>query len=150
MAALCCTGLLTACGGGSGLENGDTGNGPLTVPATSQMAARAYENPDGIDPLPSFRAASLPSSSRFAYRLEAPPGSPGVTITPPMVKLSANLPNSGEDNSFPDSLPSPHCGSIYPVRTGCVPLVPVSAGRLRWYRRDARRVEGAFGGKPER
>ncbi len=80
--ALCCTGLLTACGGGGSPENGDTGNGPPTVPATSQMAARAHDNPDGIDPLPSFRAASLPSSSRFAYRLEAPAGSPGITITP--------------------------------------------------------------------
>ena len=82
VAALCCTGLVTACGGGGGGGSDSLIISPPTEPNTSQSAAGAYANPDAIDPLPSFRAASLPSSSRFAYRHEVPTGSPGITVTP--------------------------------------------------------------------
>ena len=77
--ALICVGVLSACGGGGGTDG--LVIAPPTEPNTSQSASGAYANPDAIDPLPSFRAVSLPTASRFAYRLEAPAGSPGITIT---------------------------------------------------------------------
>ena len=81
--ALCGVGVLAGCGGGGG--SGGDGlliKPPPTEPNTSQLASGAYANTDGIDPLPSFRAVTLPSSSRFEYRRDVPAGSPGITIAP--------------------------------------------------------------------
>ena len=80
VAALCCTSLLAAFGGGGGTDGPVIA--PPTEPNTSQSASGIYANPDAIDPLPSFRAAPLPRDSRFAYRLEAPSGSPGIAVRP--------------------------------------------------------------------
>lgn len=80
VAALSCVGIMAACGGGGGSDSLIISS-PIE-PNTSQLASGAYTNTDAIDPLPSFRAVTLSSSSRFSYRRDVPAGSPGITIVP--------------------------------------------------------------------
>ena len=64
--------LLGACNGGSaGTDRAATGAGSEAAGAGDVAPrVRTYANPDAFDPLPSFRAAPLPPSGRFADRLE--------------------------------------------------------------------------------
>ena len=87
-AATCCVCLVAACGGG-GSEDvfmepprvvPPPVDPPPVVPNTSQSASGTYANPDALDPLPSFRAATLPSASQFTYLREVLSGSPAVAI----------------------------------------------------------------------
>ena len=88
-AATCCVWLVVACGGG-GSDGGFMDpprvvpppvDPPPVIPNTSQLASSTHANPDALDPLPSFRAATLPSTSQFTYLREVPSGSPAVAIT---------------------------------------------------------------------
>ena len=97
--------LLSGCGGGGG--GGMTETRPPTVipdqpvmmpmepvmpeqpempdppmePVTLPMDSVIHENYNAIDPLPSFRSASVPVSSRFDYERDVPSGSPSLSIT---------------------------------------------------------------------
>lgn len=87
--------ILTSCGGGGGggASMPNTG-GPMVIPVQPEMPGQqpmesvtlpmdsvTRANPGAVDPLPSFRAASVPASSRFDYQREAPSGSPVLNIT---------------------------------------------------------------------
>ena len=88
-AAICCVFLVVSCGGGG--SDDVFMDPPRVVPPpvdpppvvinTSQLASGNYANPDALDPLPSFRNATLPAASRFVYLREVPSGSPAVAIT---------------------------------------------------------------------
>ena len=91
--------VLTSCGGGGG-GGSMPGTGPMVMPEQPQtpeqpemseqspmetvtlpMDSVTRANPGALDPLPSFRAASAPASSRFDYQREAPTGAPALEIT---------------------------------------------------------------------
>ena len=72
--------LLFGCGGGGG--GGSAQRSTETMPTVKVPRDSAtFENPDALDPLPSFRAVSLPASSRFDYQREVPSSVPALKIT---------------------------------------------------------------------
>ena len=87
--------VLASCGGGGGGSASMPGvDVPMVMPEQPQtpeqppmdsvmspMDSVTSANPGALDPLPSFRAASAPTSSRFDYQREAPSGSPALEIT---------------------------------------------------------------------
>ena len=85
--------VLTSCGGGGGSAS-MPGTGSMVMPELPQMPEQlptetvtlpmdsvTRANPGALDPLPSFRAAPVPASSRFDYQREAPSGAPALEIT---------------------------------------------------------------------
>lgn len=90
---------LSGCGGGGGGAR-MPGNGPMVIPVkpgipkqpqtskqppmetvTLPMDSVTRANPGALDPLPAFRAAPAPTSSRFDYQREAPSGAPALEVT---------------------------------------------------------------------
>ena len=91
--------LLSACGGGGG--GGDDSmvmNTPpvVTTPVNLPSDSQTYENPDAIDPLPSFKAVQLPTSSKIDYRRTVPENAWILEATP-YVALGFN----GPDDTLP-------------------------------------------------
>ncbi len=89
---IACVYTLSGCGGGGG--GSVPGTGPMVMPEQPEMPEQppmdtvtlpmdfvTHANPGALDPLPSFRAASDPASSRFDYQREAPSGAPALEIT---------------------------------------------------------------------
>ena len=138
--------VLTSCGGGGGGSGSMPGTGPMVMPEQPQapempempdqqpmetvtlpMDSVTRANPGALDPLPSFRAAPVPASSRFDYKREAPTGAPALEITrytapgtvapadlTPMLQRAAKLwtrriaglrEPGGEHQSFPHAEP---------------------------------------------
>ena len=84
--------LLSGCGGGGG---GSSQRPPETMPTIKvPMDSITRAKPDARDPLPSFRALSVPTSSRFDYRREVPSGGMALKInqyTAPGTDMPADL-----------------------------------------------------------